>query len=75
MTEIGTDWCFELAERLSTATAVGDLIIMATPDFDDLVLLEGHARLAAIFVGELQGQLSVSAYVGVSASISQWQLF
>ncbi|MGH9126865.1 MAG: hypothetical protein ACRDZ8_19365 [Acidimicrobiales bacterium] len=45
MTEIGTDWCFELAERLSTATAVGDLIIMATPDFDDLVLLEGHAAL------------------------------
>jgi hypothetical protein len=75
MTEIGTDWCFELAEQLSSATAVGDLIIMATPGFHDLVVLEGHARLAAMFVGELQARLSVSAYVGVSASINQWQLF
>jgi hypothetical protein len=75
MKELGTNWCFDLARRLATADAVGDLIIMATPNLDELVVLEGHARLTGIFVGKLEWRLSVTAYVGVSAAISQWELF
>ena len=49
--ELGTDWCFQFARRLATAEAVDDLIVMATPDLGELVLLEGHARLTAVFAG------------------------
>jgi hypothetical protein len=69
LTELGTDWCFEFAARLAKAGAVDDLIVMATPDLGKLVLLEGHARLTAIFVGGLQQRLTVRAYLGLSAAI------
>lgn len=75
LTELGTDWCFEFAARLATAETVDDLIVMATPDLGDLVLLEGHARLTAIFVGGLQRRLTVRAYLGLSAEIGQWDCF
>jgi hypothetical protein len=48
---------------------------MATPDLAEFVLLEGHARRTAIFVGGLQRRLIVRAYVGVSATIEQWGCF
>jgi len=73
--ELGTDWCFTLAARLATAETVDDLIIMATPDLDELVLLEGHARLTAIFVGGLQRRLTISGYLGLSPRIEQWSCF
>lgn len=75
LTELGTSWCFELAAGLATAEIVDDLIVMATPDLGELVLLEGHARLAAIFLGGLQRRLTVRAYLGLSAAIEQWELF
>jgi hypothetical protein len=75
LTELGTDWCFEFAARLAKAGAVDDLIVMATPDLGELVLLEGHARLTAIFVGGLQQRLTVRAYLGLSAAIQQWDCF
>src|SRR5262249_19163499 len=75
LAELGTDWCFELAAQLATAEAVDDLIVMATPDLDKIVLLEGHARLTAVFVGGLQQRIIVRAYVGVSAAIEQWGCF
>jgi hypothetical protein len=64
-----------LAAQLATAEVVDDLIVMATPDLGKIVLLEGHARLTAIFVGGLQRRLTVRAYVGVSAAIEQWSCF
>jgi hypothetical protein len=73
--ELGTSWCSELATRLATTGAVDDLIVMATPDLSELVLLEGHARLTAIFVGGLHRRLTVHAYLGLSAAIDQWELF
>jgi hypothetical protein len=73
--EQGTSWCFELAARLGTGGIVDDLIVMATPDLSELVLLEGHARLTAIFVGELHRRLTVHAYLGLSAAVEQWELF
>jgi hypothetical protein len=54
---------------------VDDLIVMATPDLGELVMLEGHARLTAIFVGGLQQRLTVRAYLGLSAAIQQWDCF
>jgi hypothetical protein len=48
---------------------------MATPDLGELVLLEGHARLTAIFVGGLQQRLSIRAYLGLSAAIEQWSCY
>jgi hypothetical protein len=48
---------------------------MATPDLSELVVLEGHARLTAIFVGGLQRRLTVRAYLGLSAAIRQWDCF
>jgi hypothetical protein len=75
LTRLGTGWCFEFASELATAEAVNDLIVMATPDMSELVLLEGHARLTAIFVGGLQRRLSVRAYLGLSAQVSQWTCF
>lgn len=75
LAELGTDWCFEFAAQLAAAEAVDDLIVMATPDLGDLVLLEGHARLTAIFVGGLQRRLTVRAYLGLSATLAQWGCF
>jgi hypothetical protein len=75
LVELGTSWCFELSVRLATAGVVDDLIVMATPDLRKLVVLEGHARLAAIFVGGLHRHLTVHAYLGLSAAIEQWALF
>jgi hypothetical protein len=75
LTELGTDWCFEFAARLAKSGAVEDLIVMATPDLGELVVLEGHARLTAIFVGGLQRRLTVRAYLGLSAAIRQWDCF
>jgi hypothetical protein len=75
LSELGTDWCAQFAARLATAEAVEDLIVMATPDLRRLVLLEGHARLTAIFVGGLQRRLTVRAYLGLSEAIEQWGCF
>lgn len=75
LTELGTDWCAEFAAQLETERSVNDLIVMATPDGSELVVLEGHARLTAIFVGGLQRRLAVSAYVGVSNEIKHWDCF
>jgi hypothetical protein len=75
LTELGTDWCFDFAARLAKAGAVDDLIVMATPDLGELVCLEGHARLSAIFVGGLQRRLTVRGYLGLSAAIHQWDCF
>jgi len=75
LTKLGTSWCFEFAAQLVTAEVVDDLIVMATPDLGELVLLEGHSRLTAIFVGGLQRRLTVSAYLGLSAEIQQWGCF
>jgi hypothetical protein len=72
LSELGTDWCFQLAARLATAQAVDDLIVMSTPELDRFVLLEGHARITAIFVGGLQRRLTVRAYLGLSPAIAQW---
>lgn len=73
--ELGTSWPFEFAAELATAEAVDDLIVMAKPDLSELVLLEGHARLTAVFVGGLQRRLTVRAYLGLSDSIEQWDCF
>ena len=75
LTELGTSWCFELAARLATTEAVDGLIVMATPDLGELVLLEGHARLAAMFVGGLQRKLAAYVYLGLSVEIELWELF
>ena len=75
LTKLGTSWCFEFAAQLATAEVVDDLIVMGTPDLGELVLLEGHSRLTAIFVGGLQQRLDVRAYLGLSESIAQWDCF
>lgn len=75
LNELGTNWCFEFAAQLETSRVVDDLIVMATPGLSELVLLEGHARLTAIFVGDLQRRLRVGAYIGVSKEIRQWDCF
>ncbi len=72
---MGTGWCHELAELLERSGAVHDLIVVGTAGLEDLVLLEGHARLTALFVGRLQRRLPVSAYVGTSPTIRHWRLF
>lgn len=73
--DLGTDWCFEFAAELARTRVVDDLIVMASPDLRDLVLLEGHARLTAIFVGGLQRRLTVRAYLGLSPAIDRWSGF
>jgi hypothetical protein len=75
LSKLGTEWCFEFADQLVTAKSVDDLIVMGTPNFADLVLLEGHARLTALFVGGLQRRITVNAYVGLSKEISKWDCF
>jgi hypothetical protein len=75
VTDLGTDWCFRLAARLADVTRLDDLIMMATPDLERIVVLEGHARLTAVFVGGLQNRLTVHAYVGVAPDITRWGCF
>jgi len=75
LAELGTDWCFEFAEQLAATGTTEDLIVMGTPDTSDLIVLEGHARLTAIFVGGLQGTMTVQAYLGLSGELSQWDCF
>jgi hypothetical protein len=38
-------------------------------------VLEGHARLTAIFVADRQRDLRVTAYLGTSPHVEHWQLF
>ena len=75
VTDIGLEWILDLAEIIARRPHVSDLIVVGTPDLAELVVLEGHARLTAIFVGGLQSQVTASAYVGTSVDISAWQLF
>jgi hypothetical protein len=75
LSELGTDWCFEFAAGLAAVEAVDDLIVMATPDLGSLVLLEGHSRVTAIFVGGHERRLTVRAYLGLSPAIEQWGCF
>lgn len=75
LVELGTSWPFESADRLAATEAVDDLIVMAPPDLAELVLLEGHARLTAIFVGGLQRRLTVRGYLGLSGAIGEWDCF
>jgi hypothetical protein len=72
LTKLGTSWCFEFAAQLASLESVDGLIVMATPDLSDLVLLEEHARLTAIFVGGLQRQLTIRSYLGLSSDLMQW---
>jgi hypothetical protein len=75
LTKLGTSWCFTFAAQLASAETVDGLIVMATPDLSDLVLLEGHARLSAIFVGGLQRLLTVRSYLGLASDLRQWSGF
>jgi hypothetical protein len=75
LTDMGTDWCYDLAELLERGGTLHDLIIVGTAGLEELVVLEGHARLTALFVGRLQERLPVSAYVGASPTIRHWRLF
>jgi hypothetical protein len=75
LTDLGTSWCWELSDRLAADGVVDDLIVMATPDLRDLVVLEGHARLAAMFVGGLEHRITVRAYLGLSSRIDEWDLY
>ena len=72
---MGTEWCFELADELASVTSVADVLVLTTPQRGELVLLEGHARLTALFVGELVGGVEVRGYTGISPSARQWRLF
>jgi hypothetical protein len=51
------------------------LIVVGTADLAELVLLEGHARVTALFVGGLQERVPVPAFVGASNSIRRWRFF
>lgn len=73
--EIGLEWCGQLAAALRASGTVAPLIVVGTPDLEQLVVLEGHARLTALFVGDLVGAIDVWAYVGTSPSITGWALF
>jgi hypothetical protein len=75
LNDLGTDWCFEFAERLKQTRVVEDVIVMGTTDLSELVLLEGHARLTALFVGGLERELVVRGYLGVSDDILKWDCF
>lgn len=75
LTKLGSSWCFEFAAELARAKSADDAIVIATPDLSDLVLLEGHARLTALFVGELQRRLIVRSYPGLSHTLDQWSCF
>jgi hypothetical protein len=75
VSDLGTGWCVEFAGRLAAAEAVADVIVVATRGLDELVVVEGHARLTAVFVGGLQDRLAVPAYLGLSADVRQWGCF
>ena len=75
LTEMGLEWPHELAAVIAREGMPGELIVVGTPDLDDLVLLEGHARLTALYVGRLQGGTKVPAFVGASKRIRQWQFY
>lgn len=75
LVDLGLEWPYELAAVIAGEGVPGELIVVGTADLGDLVLLEGHARLTAIFVGGLQERATVPAFVGASNSIRQWQFF
>jgi hypothetical protein len=75
LTDLDTSWCFKFAARLAKVESIDDVIVMATLDLSDLVLLEGHARLTALFVGGLQRKLIVNSYLGMSTELRNWSGF
>jgi hypothetical protein len=74
LVEMGLEWPFELAGLIAREGLPGELIVVGTTDVADLVLLEGHARLTALFVGDLH-KIAVPAFVGHSNSIRRWEFF
>lgn len=73
--EMGLEWPRELAAMTALNGMLGELIVVGTAELAELVLLEGHARLTALFAGGLQEQVTVPAFVGASGSIGQWKFF
>ena len=73
--QMDLEWPIELAEVIAKEGVPGELIVVGTSDLDELVVLEGHARLTALFFGALHDRMPVRAYVGTSSHIQRWQLF
>lgn len=75
LVEMGLERPFELADVIGRKGVPGELVVVGTADLNELVVLEGHARLTALFVGGLHEQVPVTAYVGTSKHIRNWRLF
>jgi hypothetical protein len=73
--QVGVDWCHELAAAVRTTRSMHPLIVVAAPELERIVVLEGHARLTGLYVADLARDVDVIAYVGTSPSISAWALF
>ena len=69
------EWPLELADVIAKKGVPGELVVLGTPDLGELVALEGHARLTALFVGALHEQVPVTAFVGTSNDIRKWRSF
>jgi hypothetical protein len=73
--QLGVDWCRDEEAALAAARSVHPLIVVATPDHERIVVLDGHARLTGLYAANLVEDVDVVAYVGTSPNISAWALF
>jgi len=72
LAEMGTDWCFELAEEYRRGLETPELIVLATPDLESLVVVEGHVRITGIVLSGVYRSRFPKAFIGTSAHASEW---
>jgi hypothetical protein len=73
MRDLGLDRWYEAATEVGDR--LDDLIVVGPPGLERLVLVEGHARLTALFMAGREREVEVTAYLGVSPTIDSWGCF
>lgn len=71
LAQMGTDWCFDLAEAYRNGLQTPDIILLTTPEFDRFTVVEGHARITGLVLSGVHRQRPIPAFVGVSPA-SDW---
>jgi len=72
--EESKDRYFKISKKLKLKQPMADLILLAAGSDDPLVLLEGHARLTAYFLGDDLPE-NTTVIVGFSELIREWRFY
>jgi len=72
LNEMGTDWCYEIAQEYASGLVIPDIIVLGTPDLSSLVVVEGHRRITGIALSGVFRQRGIGAFIGTSVGAAAW---